>query len=150
MSPPCCRTNSSELTILYTDPVDTDPGAFSLSVENYTANEFPADGLDVATVTVNRIGGSDGSATVNWALSDGTGTLADITGASSGSLEFADGELFKTFTVTVNNDALAERNETLNLTLSGTGLTFDRSTATLTIRDNDFVPSSGNLKLNEI
>ncbi len=43
-----------------------------------------------------------------------------------------------------------ERNETLNLTLSGTGLTFGQSTATLTIRDNDFVPTSGNLVLNEI
>ena len=76
--------------------------------------------------------------------------MADITGASSGSVDFADGELFKTFTVAINNDASLERNETLNLTLSGTGLTFDQSTATLTIRDNDFVPTSGNLLLNEI
>ena len=131
---------------MYTDPVDTDQGTFGFAVDNYTANESGG----TATVTVNRIGGSDGAATVNWAVSDGTGTLADITGASSGSLAYADGELFKTFTVGINNDTTLERNETLNLTLSGTGLTFDQSTGTLTIRDNDFVPSSGNLILNEI
>ena len=38
----------------------------------------------------------------------------------------------------------------MNLTLSGTGLTFEQDAATLTIRDNDFVPTSGNLLLNEI
>ena len=139
-------TFKPELTILYTDPVDTDKGTFGFSVDNYTVNESGG----TATITVNRIGGSDGAATVNWALSDGTGTLADITGASSGSVAFADGELFKTFTVAINNDTSLERNETLNLTLSGTGLTFGQSTATLTIRDNDFVPTSGNLLLNEI
>jgi hypothetical protein len=139
-------TFKPELTILYTAPVDTDPGTFSFSVDNYTVNESGG----TATVTVNRIGGSDGPATVDWAVSDGTGTLADITGASSGSVVFADGEVFKTFTVSINNDSSVERNETLNLTLSGMGLTFGRSAATLTIRDNDFVPSSGNLILNEI
>ena len=139
-------TFKPELTILYTDPVDTDKGTFSFSVDNYTVNENAAS----ATVTVNRIGGSDGSALVNWGVSDGTGTSADITGASAGSIAFADGELFKTFNVAINNDILLERNETLNVALSGAGITFDRSTATLTIRDNDFVPTSGNLLLNEI
>jgi hypothetical protein len=38
----------------------------------------------------------------------------------------------------------------LNLALTGDGLTFGQSMATLTIRDNDFVPTSGNLLLNEI
>ena len=60
-------TFKPELTILYTAPEDTDNGTFSFSVDNYTANESPADGLNTVTVTVNRIGGSDGAATVNWA-----------------------------------------------------------------------------------
>ena len=62
-------TFKPELTILYTDPVETDKGTFSFSVDNYTANESPADGLNTVTVRVNRIGGSDGAATVNWAVS---------------------------------------------------------------------------------
>lgn len=135
-----------ELTILYTAPVDTDKGTFGFSVDGYTVNESGG----AATITVNRVGGSNGAATVNWSLADGTGTLADISGASSGALNFANGELFKTFNIAINNDNLLERNETLNLTLSGTGLTFDRTAATLTIRDNDFNPASGNLLLNEI
>jgi len=135
-----------ELTILYTDPVDTDQGTFGFSVDGYTVNE----GGGTATITVNRVGGSDGAATVNWSLADGTGTLADITGASSGALNFAEGELFKTFNVAINNDILLERNETLNVTLSGAGLTFGQTAATLTIRDNDFNPASGNLLLSEI
>lgn len=135
-----------ELTILYTDPVDAEKGTFGFSVDGYTVNETGG----TATITVNRVGGSDGAAAVNWALADGTGTLADITGASAGVINFADGELFKTFTVAINNDIVLERNETLNLTLSGAGLTFGQSTATLTIRDNDFNPASGNLLLSEI
>jgi hypothetical protein len=139
-------TFKPELTILYTDPVGTDNGTFGFSVDDYSVSENGG----TATVTVNRVGGSDGPATVNWALSADTGSLADITGASSGSVVFADGELFKTFNIAVNNDSSIERNETLNLTLSGTGLTFDQDMATLTIRDNDFVPTSGNLLLSEI
>jgi hypothetical protein len=139
-------TFKPELTILYTDPVVADQGTFGFSVDQYTVNETGS----TATVTVNRVGGSNGAATVNWSLADGTGTLADITGASAGAINFANGELFKTFTVAINNDSSLERNETLNLTLSGTGLTFGQSTATLTIRDNDFVPTSGNMLLSEI
>jgi hypothetical protein len=137
-------TFKPELTILYTDPVATDPGTFGFSVDQYTVNETGG----AATITVNRVGGSDGAATVDWSLADGTGTLADITGASAGALNFADGELFKTFAVAINNDTSLERNETLNLTLSAAAMTID--TATLTIRDNDFVPTSGNLLLSEI
>jgi hypothetical protein len=140
-------TFKPELTILYTAPEGAGVGEFGFSVDNYTANES---GGGSATVTVNRVGGSEGAATVDWAIADGSGTLADITSAASGSVAFADGEWFKTFTVTVNNDNLLERNETLNLTLSGAGLTFSSNAATLTIRDNDFLPSSGNLLLSEI
>ncbi len=139
-------TFKPELTILYTAPVVVDQGTFGFSVADYTVNENGGN----AVITVNRIGGSTGSATVNWGVSAGTGSLADLSGSASGSVTFAAGELFKTFNVAINNDILLERNETLNLSLSGTGLTFERNAATLTIRDNDFAPSSGNLILNEI
>lgn len=135
-----------ELTILYTDPVDTQTGAFSLSVEEVSV----AEDAGTATVTVNRIGGSDGAATVNWALTAGTGDLSDLSGASSGSISFADGEAFQTFTIGINDDIELEANETLNIAISGTGLDFDRDMATLTIRDNDFNPFSSDLLLNEI
>jgi hypothetical protein len=139
-------TFKPELTILYTAPEVANAGTFGFSVDAYSVNESGGS----ATITVNRVGGSAGAAAVNWDLTAGTASLADVTGATAGVLNFAAGELFKTFNVAINNDVLLERNETLNLTLSGAGLTFDQATATLTIRDNDFSPVSGNLLLNEI
>jgi hypothetical protein len=139
-------TFKPELTILYTAPEVASAGTFGFSVDAYTVNESGGS----ATITVNRVGGSAGAAAVNWDLTAGTAALADVTGATSGVLNFAPGELFKTFNVAVNNDVLLERNENLNLTLTGAGLTFDQSAATLTIRDNDFSPTSGNLLLSEI
>ncbi|HEY6565273.1 MAG TPA: DNRLRE domain-containing protein, partial [Pirellulaceae bacterium] len=142
-------TNKPELTILYTAPVLTeDLGTFSLSTDNVAVSEN-----GTATFTVNRIGGSTGTATVNWAVSStgsNTGSLADITGATSGMVSFTGGELSDTFTVNMNNDALLERNETLTITISGAGLDFGRDQSTLTIRDNDFNPLGTDLLLNEI
>jgi hypothetical protein len=152
-------TIKPSLTILYTDPEAGNAGTFSLSVDEYVGNEDPIGGGNMVTVTVNRIGGSTGAVNVNWALSADTGILADVTGATSGVLAFAAGELFKTFNVTIDNDTTLETNETLNITLSapgagggsgGGGVTFGRDQATLRIRDNDFVPTSGDLLLNEI
>ncbi len=138
-------TVKPELTILYTEP-ETVTGKFGFSVDDYIVNE----NAGAATMTVHRIGGSSGAATVDWSLSPATGSLADITGASAGSILFADGETFKTFSIAINNDNLLERNETLALSLSGAGLEFGRSQAVLTIRDNDFPLATGALLLNEI
>ncbi len=135
-----------ELTILYTDPVDTDPGVFSLSAGGASVNEFAG----FADITINRIGGSSGTATVNWSIAASTGDLSDISGATSGSVVFADGELFKTFQVGINDDTDLETNETLTVSISGAGLTFDRASEVLTIRDNDFNALSSSLLLNEI
>ncbi len=135
-----------ELTVLYTDPAAEESGTFSLSLDEYVAGEIGG----TATVTVNRIGGSNGPATVDWSLTAGTGSLADISGATSGQVSFADGELSKTFDITVNDDSEIETNETLTISLSGTGLEFERDSATLKIRDNDFNPIGGDLLLSEI
>jgi Calx-beta domain len=141
-------TAKPKLTLLYTNPVAGEFGAFSLSNGSLNVNENSN-----AIFTVNRIGGSTGAASVQWSVSsvgDNTGSLADIQGPSSGTISFADGELFDTFSIPLNNDAILERNETLTVTLSGTGLNFGRTQATLTIRDNDFNPLGSDLLLNEM
>ena len=138
-------TFAPELTLLYTEPTAS-TGVFSLSTDEVIANEVDA----TATVTINRVGGSDGAATVDWSIGAGTGDLSDISGATSGSVSFADGELSKTFTVNVNDDTELESNETLTVSISGDGLDFARSETTLLIRDNDFSPFAGELLLNEI
>jgi hypothetical protein len=149
-----------ELTILYAAPAAPGSGSddeggsgsgagpaqgtFGFTTSDYTVNEN-----GTATVRVNRVGGSTGIVNVNYEITAGTGSLADISGPASGVLNFANGELFETITIPINNDLSAERNETLNLTLSGFDL-LGRSTAVLTIRDNDFNLASPSVLLSEV
>jgi hypothetical protein len=134
-----------KLTILYTDPTAT-AGTFGFSDTGYTVNEN-----GTATLTVQRVGGSTGAASVNWNLATGTASAADFSGPTSGTLNFAGGELFKTFTVPIVNDNVLEANETLNFTLSGSvALDPEKTTAVLTIRDNDFSVTSPAVLLSEV
>ncbi|HYG80257.1 MAG TPA: Calx-beta domain-containing protein, partial [Pyrinomonadaceae bacterium] len=57
----------------------------------------------------------------------------------AGTLRFLDGETTKTLTLFVTNDALAEGNETVNITLSNPrgALLGSRKTTIVTITDND-------------
>ena len=135
-------TFKPELTILYTSPDPANAGTFSLSQDDYfTGEDTPA------TITINRFGGSDGAATVDWSLS---GDLSDVSGPTSGSVMFADGEISKTFTITPDDDATLESDETLGITISGMGIDIDRDMANLTIRDNDFDALAGDILLNEL
>ena len=114
-----------------------DPGTLRFAQTGYTVSE----GAGHATVTVSRINGDDGAATVQWSAAAGTATAgADFT-AASGTLSWADGDdANKSFQVTINNDTADEPNETINLTLAdATGAALDnaRKTAPLTITDND-------------
>ncbi|MBV9924143.1 MAG: DUF4214 domain-containing protein [Acidobacteria bacterium] len=118
------------------------PGALEFSAATYTAGENAGS----VVISVSRTGGSDGAVSVNYATSNGTATAganADYI-AASGTLNFAQGETTKTFSVTVNEDTLDEADETVNLTLSNPtgGATLGaQSTATLTITDNDAQPT---------
>ncbi|MEO1498813.1 MAG: Calx-beta domain-containing protein [Planctomycetota bacterium] len=133
-----------QLTVLYTDPVANDAGLFGLADAEYSVNESGS-----VDITIIRKGGSFGSETVDWALTPGTASAGDVSSSLSGSVTFADGELFKTFTVTPSDDSLLESNETLAVSISGSGLDFTRTDATLTIRDNDYQVLSGGMLLNE-
>ncbi len=138
-------TVTPELTILYTDPIASDPGTFGLAEQDFLANE---DGT--GEFTIQRVGGSNGSVSVDWALTGITGDASDISGALSGSVTFAPGELTKTVSVALNDDAAVESNETFGIALSGSGISLGRDAGTLTIRDNDFNPFGGDLLLNEM
>jgi trimeric autotransporter adhesin len=98
------------------------------------------------TITVNRSGAADNAVAVVYATGGGTANGAGSCGASidyiqaSGSLSFAAGELSKTFTVAICDDAVADPAETVNLTLSspsGGAVLGAQSSAVLTINDND-------------
>jgi hypothetical protein len=111
-------------------------GSFQLSSATYSVNE----GSGSISITVIRVGGAAGAATVNYGTSDGTASSHSDYLATSGTLSFASGETSKSFTIPITNDSSVESNESLNVTLSGpTGgaVLGSPSTATVTIVDND-------------
>jgi hypothetical protein len=119
-------------------------GSVSLSSAAYSVDEgaggggLGVDGTGFRVITVTR-SDSAGTATVDYATSDGTATRLKDYEQTLGTLVFASGEASKTFTVFVPDDAFAEGAETVTLTLSNpVGTTLGaNSTATLTINSND-------------
>ena len=103
------------LTITEDDP--TPPaGTVEFSPATYTVAE---NGVS-ATITVTRTGGDFGAASVNYATSDGSATAGATTPATSGTINFADGDaVSKTFNVPITDDSTWEGDETVNLSLSG-------------------------------
>jgi hypothetical protein len=93
-----------------------------------------------ATITVTRIGGSAGSVSVNYATMGGTATAGSDYTTTSGTLNFANGEVSKTFTIPIVNDTSVENLETVILTLSnptGGASLSSPATAVLSIDSDD-------------
>jgi CSLREA domain-containing protein len=101
----------------------------------------------VTTITVTRINGSSGTASVNYTTSNGTATGGNGCGAgndyasTASGLVWADGDTApKSILVPICDDSLNEENEFFNLTLSGptgSGTLGQQITATLTIVNDD-------------
>lgn len=131
---------------------------FSFSAANYSVRE----GDRSVTVTVNRSGNINSPASVDFATVDTTAMNEDpiprcarIDGKASErcdyattmvTLQFAPGESFKNVTILINDDARAEGDETvpLTLTMAKSGGLGGPNNATLTILDNETVTASFN------
>jgi hypothetical protein len=99
----------------------------------------------VATVTVTRTGGTAGTAVVDYAATSGSASERSDFATAAGRLTFADGEPSKAFTVFITNDAFAEFDETINVTLANaTGASLGLSAGTITITDNDEATAAAN------
>lgn len=112
------------------------PGTLQFSSATYSEAENTGN----ATITVTRSGGSDGAVSVSYATSDGTANGNSDYTPATGLLNFAAGEVTKTFDVPLLDDPAAEPDETLTLTLSaptGGATLGSPTTATLTILDTD-------------
>jgi hypothetical protein len=96
---------------------DDDFGLFEFSKQSYDVNE---NGGHV-TVTVNRVDGSAGAVSVDYATSDGSAAAPGDYTATSGTLNFADGETSKTFDIPVAWDGLPEGDESISIDLSNPG-----------------------------
>ena len=118
---------------------DFSNGLITFSQPAYTVSERGG----FATITVLRLGGSAGAASVFF--STGPGTVNPATAgadylATNGLIQFADGQSSKSFTVPILDDTLVEGPEQILLTLSGaTGSQIGSNTAVLTILADEAV-----------
>jgi hypothetical protein len=104
------------------------PGAGSVAINDVSITEGN-NGTKSATFTVTRSGGT-AAFSVNFATSDGSGTVADHDYfANSGTLNFGAGVNTQTISVTINGDLKVEPDETFAVNLSG-------ATNGVTISDN--------------
>ncbi len=96
--------------------VDATGGATGplVAVSDVTVNE--ADGT--MTFTVTRTNANAGAFTVDYATANGTATAGVDYAATSGTLSFAANQVSQTVTVTINDDATPELDETVFLNLS--------------------------------
>ncbi|HXU29526.1 MAG TPA: Calx-beta domain-containing protein [Thermoanaerobaculia bacterium] len=120
------------------------PGRFDFSAESYSVGEASGG----TSIVVRRTEGTTGAVSVRYAASAGTASAADFT-PTSGTLSWADGETaVKTFSISVANDSLIERSETVLLKLSQPtgGAALGRASAVLTLIDDDVVSSPGRLR----
>ncbi len=103
------------------------------------ASVFESNTLVQFTVTRNNDFSGAGQ-TVNWALTGTAVSGTDYTGASTGTLTFAAGEVTKTFSVQVTNDTVWEGNETVIATISAPSVgSIGGTPATVTIVDTDVI-----------
>ena len=136
-------TNSPELSAAGTSEfsapvIIASPGAFRFVSATYTTGEDAN-----ATITVERVGGSAGLVSVQYATSDGSAVQGSDYNATQGTLNFADGQSTATFSVSIVNDTADEPDETLSLTLTnpaGGATLGDPTNAVLSIVDDDLPP----------
>jgi uncharacterized protein YjdB len=111
-------------------------GKFSFSSSNYGVLESDGNAL----ITVNRTSGTQGSVTVDYSTSDGTGKAGIDYKSVAGTLTFNEGEMSKTFTIPIIDDSIYKEKRTVNISLSNptggaTLVTPDK--AVLTLADDD-------------
>lgn len=115
------------------------PGDLSFRQTSYAGAE---NGGAVA-IAVQRVGGTQGAVSVDYATADGSAAAGSDYASASGTLTFADGEDLRTFSVSVLDDAAYEGDETVLLALSnptgGASLVAPMA-ATLTIAENEPPP----------
>ena len=115
---------------------DNDPGRVQFSAGSYSVEEKDRS----AVITVVRTSSSSGEIRVDYGTVNGTASAgADYEGIS-GTLTFHDGEVSKTFSVSILDDSVAEEEKTVKLSLSnptGGAVLGTPSTAILTIEDDD-------------
>ena len=117
------------------------PGAIQFSAANYTVDEDAG----TATITLVRLGGSQGTVSVHFATSDGSPFSSGKYTPLSGTISFGPGVTSRQFSIAlINPGRNLEGDQTVDLTLSnpGGGATLGVfPTATLTLHDTSQIGS---------
>ena len=110
-------------------------GKLEIASAAYTVSE----GAGTLTVTVERVDGSDGAASVRFATTAGTAKGGKDFNPRKGTLRWTSGDqAAKTFEVPIKNDNAREQDETFTVKLSkATGASIGTSSAVVTIQDDD-------------
>lgn len=123
---------SVTLTIADDDIATFGAGNFKFSSSSYEAGE----GDGEVTITVSRVSGTVGEASVQYATSDGTARSGEDYTATSGTLTFLPGESKKTFAIPLLKDTPSDPDEKVGLSLTsptGGATLVEPSTAVLAI-----------------
>ena len=115
---------------------DNDPGRVQFSAGSYSVEEKDRS----AVITVVRTSSSSGEIRVDYGTVNGTASAGADYESISGTLTFHNGEVSKTFSVSILDDSVAEGEKTVKLSLSnptGGAVLGTPSTAILTIEDDD-------------
>ena len=123
-------SNSAAVTIMENDPVPP-AGSVQFSASSYNVVENVAGGN--LTVTVTRTGGSFGDISVDYTTVDGVALANEDYVTTSGTLLFFDGEISKTFSVTILNDDIFESTEDFVITLGNVSITASLNTPSATV-----------------
>ena len=117
-----------------------EPGTITFADTSYEVVESAG----VATIQIQRSGGTTGAVSVAYAVAGGTATAGSDLESVSGVLTWADGESgSKSFQIPILDDQLAEGGETVVFTLSGAAggaALGSPASAMLTIRDDEAPP----------
>jgi hypothetical protein len=122
----------------------------TLSIADASAAEGNA-GTTALTFTVTRSGNLTAASSASYAVTFGTATADDLSGALTGTVAFAAGQDSATVTVQIAGDVVVEGDEAFTVTLSDpTGATLDDATATGTIANDDRAAVTGTAFINEL
>jgi surface-anchored protein len=94
-------------------------GQFTLDSSSYSV----AENAGQATVKINRVGGSDGRLTVNYATASGSALAGSDFTAKSGTVTFEDQQTSATISVPITDDTVEEAAEQFTFSISNPGPT---------------------------
>ncbi|HEX8422031.1 MAG TPA: Calx-beta domain-containing protein, partial [Pyrinomonadaceae bacterium] len=123
------------------------PTPTPLTIQFASANYGVSEGGQSIEINVVRAGDVSGAASVDYATADGTASSKSDYTTTLGTLHFTAGEMSKTITLLITDDALVEGAETVTVTLlhpKGDATLGVVSTATLTIADDDTASLTAN------